>query len=149
MRSDIGRLSKYLIERKKNLGLTWEDVSRKLGKSPVYCAMLFYGYAQADDEEVKAVAELLNLEEKELAELKDAPYREPQQPVPPTDPFVYRLYEVVILYGPALKDVAHEMFGDGIMSAIDMSVELEKVEQEGAERMVLTFNGKWLKYRKF
>ena len=55
-----------------------------------------------------------------------APHRIPAQPWPPTDPFIYRLYEAVMLYGPAFKDVAHEIFGDGIMSAIDMSVDIEK-----------------------
>ena len=69
---------------------------------------------------------------------------------PPTDPFIYRLYEIVLLYGPVFKDVAHELFGDGIMSAIDMSVEINKVEEPtGVPRMELTFNGKWLQYKKF
>ncbi|GAF25263.1 cyanate lyase [Moorella thermoacetica Y72] len=71
------------------------------------------------------------------------------QPWPPTDPFVYRFYEVVMLYGPVIKDVAHEMFGDGIMSAIDMKLDLKKVEEHGAERAEFTFNGKWLPYRRF
>ena len=77
------------------------------------------------------------------------PHRAPA-PWPPTDPFIYRLYEVVMLYGPVFKDVAHELFGDGIMSAIDMSVEIERVEDPpGVPRMELTLNGKWLQYKKF
>ena len=64
-------------------------------------------------------------------------------------PFIYRLYECVMLYGPVFKDVAHELFGDGIMSAIDMSVDIRKVEEGGVKRMVLTLNGKWLEYKKF
>src|SRR5262245_47308779 len=76
--------------------------------------------------------------------------RAPAQPWPPTDPFIYRFYEVVMLYGPVFKDVAHELFGDGIMSAIDMSVDIQKVEDPaGVARMVLTLNGKWLQYKKF
>ena len=72
------------------------------------------------------------------------------QPWPPTDPFIYRLYEMVMLYGPVFKDVAHELFGDGIMSAIDMSVDIQKIEDPpGTPRMVVTLNGKWLGYKKF
>ena len=82
--------------------------------------------------------------------LTKAPHRTPAQPWPPTDPFIYRLYEIVLLYGPAFKDVAHEMFGDGIMSAIDMTVDIRKVEDPpGVPRMALTLNGKWLQYKKF
>src|SRR5271163_2534036 len=76
------------------------------------------------------------------AALRTAPHRVPAQPWPPTDPFIYRLYEAVLLYGPAFKDVAHELFGDGIMSAIDMSIDIHKEEDaHGAPRMVLTLNG--------
>jgi cyanate lyase len=82
--------------------------------------------------------------------LMKPPHRMPAQPWPPTDPFVYRLYEVVLLHGPVFKDVAHELFGDGIMSAIDMSVDIEKVEDPASvPRMALTLNGKWLQYKKF
>jgi len=83
------------------------------------------------------------------AVLRRAPHRVPAQPWPPTDPFVYRLYELVMLYGPVFKDVAHERFGDGIMSAIDLEVDLQRVEEHGAARMVLRLDGKWLQYRKF
>jgi len=82
--------------------------------------------------------------------LRQAPHRTPAQSWPPTDPFVYRLYEVVLLYGPVFKDVAHELFGDGIMSAIDMAVNIRKVEDPpGVPRMLLSLDGKWLKYKKF
>ena len=68
--------------------------------------------------------------------LRVVAHREPAQPWPPTDPFIYRFYEVVMLYGPVFKDVAHELFGDGIMSAIDMPVDIKKVEDSpGVPRM--------------
>lgn len=75
--------------------------------------------------------------------------RTPAQPWSPTDPFIYRLYEGILLYGPVIKDVGHEMFGDGIMSMIDVEIDVDKVEENGVERMVLKFNGKWLKYAKW
>ena len=121
-----------------------------IGRSPVYAAMLVYGYGQATAEEAKGLVKALSLPEEAEAVLRRAPQRTPAQPWPPTDPFIYRLYEVVMLYGPVFKDVAHELFGDGIMSAIDMSVDIQKVEDPaGVPRMVLTLNGKELPYKHF
>jgi cyanate lyase len=138
------------LEGKERLALTWPRVGEAIGRSPVYAAMLVYGYGQATAEEAEGLGRILGLPPVAQAALRKAPHREPAQPWPPTDPFIYRLYEAVMLYGPAFKDVAHELFGDGIMSAIDMSVDIRKVEDPaGVPRMVLTLNGKWLEYKKF
>ncbi len=120
-------------------------MGQAIGRSPVYAAMLAYGYGQATEEEASGLAQALGLPAEAKAALMTAPHRAPAQPGPPTDRFVYRLYEAVMLYGPAFQDVAHELFGDGIMSAIDMAVDIRKVEDPpGVPRMVLTLNGKWL-----
>ena len=138
------------LEARDRLGLTWPGLGEAIGRSPVYAAMLVYGYGQATAEEADGLVRSLALPPEARAVLMKAPGREPAQPWPPTDPFIYRLYEVVLLYGPVFKDVAHELFGDGIMSAIDMAVEIRKVEDPpGVPRMVLTLNGKWLQYKKF
>jgi cyanate lyase len=134
-------------ERKK---ITWPQVGETIGRNPVYAAMLVYGYGQATEAEASGLVQILGLSPEAKAVLMKAPHRTPAQPWPPTDPFIYRFYEVVMLYGPVFKDVAHEMFGDGIMSAIDMSVDVRKVEDPaGVPRMVITLNGKWLQYKKF
>jgi cyanate lyase len=146
-RDEVRRLA---LESKDRQGLTWPQVGEAIGRSPVYASLLVYGYGQATNEEAEGLARVLALPATAQAELKKAPHRVPAQPWPPTDPFIYRLYEAVMLYGPAFKDVAHELFGDGIMSAIDMSVDIRKVEEPaGVPRMVLTLNGKWLQYKKF
>ncbi|HYV37220.1 MAG TPA: cyanase [Gemmataceae bacterium] len=138
------------LDAKDRLGLTWPKVGEAIGRSPVYASLLAYGYGQATAEEAEGLGRILGLPPEAVAALKKAPHRVPAQPWPPTDPFVYRLYEAVMLYGPAFKDVAHELFGDGIMSAIDMSVDIRKVEDPpGVARMVMTLNGKWLQYKKF
>jgi len=138
------------LEAKERRELTWGQVGQAIGRSPVYAAMLVYGYGQATEEEAAGLVRLLGLPEEVRSVLTRAPYRTPTQPWPPTDPFVYRLYEVVLLYGPVLKEVAHELFGDGIMSAIDMTVDIQRTEDPpGVPRMVLTLNGKWLYYKKW
>ncbi|ADO45496.1 cyanate lyase [Hydrogenobacter thermophilus TK-6] len=137
------------LRRKDEKGLTWEELGKAIGKSPIYTAMLLYGYGQATEEEAKTLTSILELPEDAIKALMRAAYRTPSQPWPPTDPFVYRFYEIVLLYMPAIKDVAHELFGDGIMSAIDMSIDLKKVEDPSGTRMLISFNGKWLSYRKF
>src|SRR3954454_470081 len=136
------------LNAKEAAGLTWPQVGQAIGRSPVYAAMLVYGYGQATAEEADALVKALSLPDGARSTLMKAPHREPAQPWPPTDPFVYRLYEVVLLYGPVFKDVAHELFGDGIMSAIDMFVDIKKVEDSaGVKRMSLTLTGKWLEYK--
>ena len=138
------------LENKDKKGLTWPQIGEAIGRSPVYAATLVYGYGQATAEEADGLVKALALPEEAQAVLMKAPHREPAQPWPPTDPFIYRFYEDVMLYGPVFKDVAHELFGDGIMSAIDMSVDISKLEDPaGVPRMVLTLNGKWLQYKKF
>src|SRR5262249_18720427 len=116
------------LEAKAARGLTWEALGARIGRSPVYAAMLVYGYGQATEAEADAPTAALGLFSETNRPWMSPPHRPPAQPWPPTDPFIYRLYEMVMLYGPAFKDVAHELFGDGIMSAIDMSVDIAKVE---------------------
>ena len=141
---------KLALESKDRLGLSWSRLGEAIGRNPVYAALLVYGYGQANADEAQGLTRALSLPPEAQAALRKAPHRTPAQPWPPTDPFIYRLYEVVMLYGPAFKDVAHELFGDGIMSAIDMSVDIQKVEDPpGVPRMVLNLNGKWLQYKKF
>jgi cyanate lyase len=138
------------LQQKDELNLGWDDVGKAIGRSPVYAAMLVYGYGQATQKEAEGLVQVLHLPPIMHHVLTKAPHRTPAQPWPPTDPFIYRLYEVVMIYGPVFKDVAHELFGDGIMSAIDMSVDIQKVEEPaGVPRMELTLNGKWLQYKKF
>ena len=139
-----------LLQAKDSKTMTWPQLSGLIGRSPVYTAMLVYGYGQATVEEADALLQALDLPLEIKPVLMRVPHRQPAQPWPPTDPFVYRFYEAIMLYGPVYKDVAHEIFGDGIMSAIDMSVDIQKIEdQVGVPRMVITLNGKWLQYKKY
>ncbi len=144
------QLATEALEAKYQLKLGWPQLAEAIGRSPVYTAMLIYGYGQASKEEAEKLGAMLKLPSELAMEMTRVPTRVPAQPWPPTDPFIYRLYEAVMLYGPVYKDVAHEIFGDGIMSAIDMSVDIVKVEEPaGVPRLEMTFNGKWLQYKKY
>src|SRR5436853_3925176 len=96
------------LQSKDRLGLTWPQVGEAIGRSPVYAAMLVDGYGQATAEEANGLTKVLSLPQEAGSVLTKAPHRTSVQPWPPTDPFVYRLYEMVMLYGPVFKDVAHE-----------------------------------------
>ncbi|HEX2574162.1 MAG TPA: cyanase [Polyangia bacterium] len=150
MHHDRESIRTLALHAKADKGLDWNTLGQRIGRSPVYTAMLVYGYGQATEAEADGLIAALDLPREARRTLMSVPFRTPAQPWPPTDPFVYRFYEAIMLYGPAFKDVAHEIFGDGIMSAIDMSVDIKKVEDPaGTPRMVITLNGKWLSYKKF
>lgn len=69
--------------------------------------------------------------------------------MPPTDPLIYRFYEILLVYGPAIKDLIHEKFGDGIMSAIDYEFDIQRIEDPKGDRVLVTLNGKFLPYKKW
>ena len=139
-----------MLQAKDSKTLSWPQLAEMIGRSPVYTAMLLYGYGQATAEEADILLAALALPPELKPLLLKVPHRQPAQQWPPTDPFVYRFYEAIMLYGPVYKDIAHEIFGDGIMSAIDMAVDIQKIEEPvGVPRMVITLNGKWLQYKKY
>lgn len=147
---DKSKAREFMLQRKRDKRLTWEKLANYIGRSPVYTAMLLYGYGQATENEAEGLVKILELPPEYREILKEVPMRTPAQPWPPTDPFVYRLYEAVLLYGPVIKDVVHEIFGDGIMSMIDVTIDVERTEDErGNERIILKFNEKWLRYSKW
>jgi len=120
-------------------------------KDEVWVAALFYGQAKASEEELRTLGGILQLSpEWLLAELGPRWY--PTRgigPIPPTDPVIYRLFEGVLVYGHAIKAVIHEKFGDGIMSMIDCKIHVDKKEDPGGDRVVMTFDGKFLPYAKW
>src|ERR1051325_7545973 len=92
-------LREVALESKDRQGLSWPQVGQAIGRSPVYAAALVYGYGQATAGEADGLVKTLKLPAEAKALLMKAPHREPAQPWPPTDPFIYRFYEVVMLYG--------------------------------------------------
>ncbi|TFL04200.1 cyanate lyase C-terminal domain-containing protein [Pterulicium gracile] len=149
--SDLPPANVTLFEAKARKGLSFDDIAKKVGKDEVWLAAAFYGQAKFSPEDLAKVGQALDIPEKELtAGLGDHWW--PNRglgPIPPTDPVIYRLYEGFLVYGHAIKAVIHEKFGDGIMSMIDCKVNIEKKPDPKGDRVVLTFDGKFLPYAKW
>ncbi|MGL5033411.1 MAG: cyanase [Microcystaceae cyanobacterium] len=145
----ISSLSEKLLTAKTAKGLSFADLETLLGRDEVWIAALFYGQATADAQEIKTLATALSLPETELASLVLPPIKGCLDPVIPTDPLIYRFYEIMQVYGLPLKDVIQEKFGDGIMSAIDFTLEVDKIPDPKGDRVQVTMCGKFLPYKKW
>lgn len=139
-------MTDLIVSTKLEKGLSWETIGNDLGMSPVWVTSACLGMNSAPPEKAAAIAEYLGLGEEVAKALEAFPTKIWEQAVP-TDPLVYRLYEVVGVYGETLKEVIQEKFGDGIMSAIDFSMEVDKIEDPKGDRVLLTLNGKFLPYK--
>ena len=135
-----------IITAKASKGLTWEKMGADLGISPVWLASACLGMNSAPSDKAQAISSYLELDAEVASALEAYPTKIWDQTVP-TDPLIYRLYEIVGVYGDTLKEVIQEKFGDGIMSAIDFSMEVDKEENPKGDRVVLTMNGKFLPYK--
>ncbi|KAG2222062.1 hypothetical protein INT45_007948 [Circinella minor] len=131
---------------------SFEDIGKKIGRDEVYVAAIFYGQAKPSKEELEKLSAVLNLPESHLKEELGESYypdRGGLISTVPTDPLLYRLYEIIQVFGYPLKAIIHEKFGDGIMSAIDFSAKVEKVENPKGDRVKITLDGKFLPYNKW
>jgi cyanate lyase len=145
--------SAILLAAKRRVGLSFADLGQRLGQDEVWVAGLLYRQATASPEQATALLEALAIEGRDQADLLEVlttfPVKGALDPVIPTDPLLYRFYEILQVYGLPLKDVIQEKFGDGIMSAIDFSLTVDKVEDPKGDRVKVTMNGKFLPYRKW
>lgn len=137
--------SHSLFEAKQAKGLTFEQIAKELGRNEVAVAAIFYGQAQTTPEDVEKLSSVLGLDHGSLtAQLAGYPFRGQVMDMPPREPLIYRLYEIVQNYGYAYKAILNEKFGDGIMSAISFSTKVEKeTDKDGNNWAVITLRGKW------
>ena len=140
------QMTDAIIAAKSEKDLTWSRMGEALGMSPVWLTSACLGMNSAPADKASAIAEYLGLGSEVADALAAFPTKVWDQTVP-TDPLIYRLYEIVGVYGDTLKEVIQEKFGDGIMSAIDFSMEVEKEENPKGDRVLLTMNGKFLPYK--
>jgi cyanate lyase len=140
--------SPTLFEAKAKKKLSFEEIAKEIGREEVAVAALFYGQAQASAEDVQKLSALLDIPHALLEQqLSGYPDRGRTFDMPPKEPLIYRLHEIVQNYGYAYKAVLNEKFGDGIMSAISFSTRVEKeVDKDGNNWAVITLRGKWYRH---
>ena len=138
-----------LMAAKKVKGMSFADLEAALGLDEVWIASLFYGQATASEQEAETLADLLSLDPAITSALQEYPTKGSLDPVIPTDPLIYRFYEIMQVYGMPLKDVIQAQFGDGIMSAIDFTLDVDKIEDAKGDRVKITMCGKFLPYKKW
>ena len=146
--SEISTLTKQLLAAKRAKRMSFADLEPILGIDEIVIAAIFYRQATASMDQACLLLETLDLPTDLAEELSTFPSKG-LGPVVPTDPLIYRFYEIMQVYGYPLKDVIQEKFGDGIMSAIDFSMHIEKEQNPAGDRVVLTMNGKFLPYKKW
>ena len=139
-------MKEAILEAKLAKGLKWSDIAKAAGLSAEYTCSACLGMNHLDKPQADAVAELLGLGKEVSAALQRFPTKTWNQVIP-TDPVIYRWYEIVGVYGETIKELIHEKFGDGIMSAIDFTMEIDKQADPKGDRVVVKLNGKFLPYK--
>ncbi|MFF9001917.1 cyanase [Streptomyces achromogenes] len=138
------------VEAKTRKNLTWEQIAGASGLSVAFTTAAVLGQHALPGEAAEAVAKLLDLDEEAVMLLQTIPTRGSIPGGIPTDPTIYRFYEMLQVYGTTLKALVHEQFGDGIISAINFKLDVKKVaDPEGGERAVITLDGKYLPTKPF
>lgn len=127
-------------------GLTWQQLAEAIDKPVVWTVSALQGQHPIPAEAGKVLVELLGLDESAVPILAAVPMRGGLPSAVPTDPTIYRFHEALQVYGGAIKELIHEQFGDGIMSAINFSLEVERKPHPEGDRVVVTFDGKFLPY---
>jgi cyanate lyase len=143
-------LTEKIEARKRGLGLSWREIASKIGEgSHVLYTAALKGQMTLTKEEASKAAAIFGLDANEEKLLTEAPYRGSFAAGPPSDPLIYRFYELVQVYGTTWKALIEEEFGDGIMSAIDFDVMLERQPDAKGDRVRITMSGKFLPYRRY
>ncbi|HSN04654.1 MAG TPA: cyanase [Nitrospira sp.] len=148
MKMSKDEIRKAIKEKRQKKNVTIAEVAKVVGKNPTFVAAALNGNHKFTLDEAKKVGAMLELDAETTAALSKFPVRTDFPNA--TDPFKYRLLEIIGVYGDSMRDQANEMFGDGIMSAIDFTLDMEKVTgSQGEARCKITLNGKWLEYKTF
>jgi cyanate lyase len=145
----ISKITEKLLAAKKTKGISLAELEKVVGRDEVWIAAVIYRQAAASQEEAEKILSALEIDISEAAALTEPPLKGGLDPAIPVDPLIYRFYEIVQVYGMPLKAVIHEKFGDGIMSAIDFTLDVEKEEDPKGDRVKIIMSGKFLSYKKW
>ncbi|MGO8767893.1 MAG: cyanase [Mycobacterium sp.] len=148
---DRNEITEQIVVARLRLGLSWHELADAIRRPVVWTTSALLGEHPIPADLARVLAKMLDLEESVVPVLAAPPMRgglhTSEAPRVPTDPTVYRFYEALQVYGGAIKELIHEQFGDGIMSAINFSVDLQKKPHPTGDRVVVTFDGKFLPYQ--
>jgi cyanate lyase len=136
-----------VLDAKVRLGLTWAQLAETIDAPLAWTTSALLGQHPMSEAQAVTAAQILELDDEVTVALQAQPTRGALDDIVPTDPTIYRFYEVLQVYGPTIKELIHEKFGDGIMSAINFKIDVDRREDPTGERVVVTLDGKYLKYQ--
>ena len=145
-RNDV---TEKIIATKVAKGLQWADVAAKLGLSKEWTTAACLGQMTLDADQAKIIGKIFGLTAEEQKWLQVVPSKGSLPSAVPTDPLIYRWYEIVSVYGTTIKELIHEEFGDGIMSAIDFSMDIQRQADPKGDRVNVVLSGKFLPYKQY
>lgn len=143
---DKQQMRTTILAAKQRLGLDWAAIGQGIGMSPVWTTSACLGMNSMSKVQAEGVCEMLELPDEVCTALQAFPHKHWDKAIP-TDPLIYRFYEMINVYGETIKELIHEEFGDGIMSAIDFSMDISRVPDPKGDRVQIILNGKFLPYR--
>src|SRR3954466_10137468 len=145
-RTDV---TEMVMMAKIKKGLTWTKLAKAVGQSKEWTTAALLGQMQMTKQQSQAAGKLLGLPPDAVLLLQQVPYKGSLPTAVPTDPLIYRFYELVSVYGTTFKELIHEEFGDGIMSAIDFDMDLTRLPNDKGDRVKIVMSGKYLQYKTY
>lgn len=142
-------VTELIILQKHHLQLSWKTLADAIGLSKEWTTAALHGQMTLTAEQAGIIGQLLDLPDEAIAQLQVVPYKGALPTAVPTDPLIYRFYELISVYGTSIKALIHEEFGDGIMSAIDFSMDIQREPNPQGDRVRITMSGKFLPYKTY
>jgi cyanate lyase len=149
MISSRNEVTEMIVAAKVAKGIKWADVAARVGLSKEWTTAACLGQMTLDEKQASVIGEIFELPDDALRWLQAVPYKGSLPTAVPTDPLIYRWYEIVNVYGSTIKELIHEEFGDGIMSAIDFSMDIEREQDPKGDRVRVVLSGKFLPYKTY
>ena len=146
---DRSEVTRQIVSAKVRKGIKWADVATQVGQSKAWTTAACLGQMQMSKAQADVVGGIFDLNDEAIAWLQIVPYKGSLPTAVPTDPLIYRWYEIVSVYGTTIKELIHEEFGDGIMSAIDFSMDIDRQAYPKGDRVNVVLSGKFLPYKTY
>ena len=142
-------VTELIILQKLKKQLTWPELAKSIGMSKEWTTAALLGQMTLNQEQAAMIGDKLELPDEAILQLQVVPYKGSLPTAVPTDPLIYRFYELISVYGTTFKELIHEEFGDGIMSAIDFNMDLKREADPKGDRVNITMSGKFLPYKSY